>query len=79
MARHLKQGKSADEVALEDAKIREVVEGILDDISSNGDSALRDYSERFDKWSPESFRLSAEGLKGGGEPRCAAGIEEKKI
>ena len=42
MARHLKQGKSADEVALEDAKIREVVEGILDDISSNGDIALRD-------------------------------------
>ena len=63
MARHLKQGKSADEVALEDAKIREVVEGILDDISSNGDSALRDYSERFDKWSPESFRLSAEDIK----------------
>ena len=63
MARHLKQGKSADEVALEDAKIREVVEGILDDINSNGDRALRDYSERFDQWSPESFRLSAEDIK----------------
>lgn len=63
MARHLKQGKSADEVALEDAKIREVVESILDDISSNGDRALRDYSERFDQWSPESFRLSTEEIK----------------
>ena len=63
MARYLKQGKSADEVALEEAKIRQTVESILQDISSRGDEALRDFSERFDQWSPESFRLSADDIK----------------
>ena len=63
MARYLKQGKSADEVALEEAKIRQTVENILQDISSRGDEALRYFSERFDQWSPESFRLSADEIK----------------
>ena len=64
MARYLKKGKSAAEVALEDAKIRRTVDQILTDIDSRGDGALRQYSERFDQWSPESFRLSAEEIKG---------------
>ena len=68
MARYLKQGKPPDEIAQEDAKIRQAVEGIIEDISTRGDDALRDYSERFDKWSPESFRLSAEETRGGNIP-----------
>ena len=52
MARYLKEGKSPDEVAQEDAKIRQAVEEIIDDIGARGDAALRDYSERFDQWSP---------------------------
>ena len=64
MARYLKKGKSAEEVALEDAQIRRTVEQILTDIGSRGDRALRQYSERFDRWSPESFRLSAAEIKG---------------
>ena len=31
---------------------------VLDDIRTNGDSAVRTYSEQFDRWAPESFRLS---------------------
>jgi sulfopropanediol 3-dehydrogenase len=42
-----------------DAKVRATVEGILGDIKTRGDDAVRDLSEKFDKWSPESFRLSA--------------------
>jgi sulfopropanediol 3-dehydrogenase len=42
-----------------DAKVRATVEGILSEIKARGDDAVRDLSERFDKWSPESFRLSA--------------------
>ncbi|MED5536106.1 MAG: histidinol dehydrogenase [Pseudomonadota bacterium] len=63
MARYLKQGKSADEVALEEAKIRQTVESILQQINARGDEALRDFSEQFDQWSPESFRLSADEIK----------------
>ena len=58
MARYLKQGKSLNEIALEDAKIRQTVENILHEISSHGDKSLRDFSQQFDKWSPESFQLS---------------------
>lgn len=58
MAKYLKRGQDSNAVAANDAKVRATVEGILADIESRGDAAVRDLSERFDKWSPESFRLS---------------------
>ncbi|MEM7279363.1 MAG: histidinol dehydrogenase [Pseudomonadota bacterium] len=58
MARHIKEGISVDEALTQDAKVRGIVEGILANIESNGDAAIREYSQQFDKWSPESFRLS---------------------
>src|SRR6478609_1576429 len=39
-------------------QVVETVSRVLDDIRSNGDSAVRTYSEQFDRWAPESFRLS---------------------
>ena len=59
MIRHLKQGISAADDAAEQTKVRATVEGIIADIERRGDAAVREYSERFDKWSPPSFRLSA--------------------
>jgi len=59
MARHLKRGRDAKEVAANDAKVRATVEGILSDVETRGDAALRELSEKFDKWSPKNFRLSA--------------------
>ncbi|PYI00342.1 histidinol dehydrogenase 1 [Aspergillus sclerotiicarbonarius CBS 121057] len=35
-----------------------VVKGVIDDVRATGDAAVRKYSERFDKWSPASFKLS---------------------
>ncbi len=35
----------------------ETVSRVLEDIRANGDSAVRKYSEQFDKWTPNSFRL----------------------
>ena len=58
MARYLKQGKDAEEVAEDDAKTRQIVEGILSDVEQKGDAAVRELSAKFDNWSPESFRLS---------------------
>jgi sulfopropanediol 3-dehydrogenase len=40
-----------------------VVEGILADVEARGDVAVRDLSERLDKWSPASFRLSTEQIE----------------
>jgi len=42
-----------------DTKVRETVEQILNDVRSRGDSAVRELSENFDKWSPENFRLTS--------------------
>ncbi|KAK3901574.1 histidinol dehydrogenase [Staphylotrichum tortipilum] len=40
------------------ADIPAIVQGVIDAIRAEGDAAVRLYSEKFDKWSPESFRLS---------------------
>jgi sulfopropanediol 3-dehydrogenase len=58
MAKYLKQGLGQDEVDEADAKVRAQVENILADIQARGDGAVREFSEKFDSWSPDSFRLS---------------------
>lgn len=63
MARWLKHGVDADTKQKIDAQVRSTVEGILQDIEGRGDAALRELSERFDKWSPPSFRLSPEEIR----------------
>ncbi|PYH88042.1 histidinol dehydrogenase [Aspergillus ellipticus CBS 707.79] len=35
-----------------------IVKGVIDDVRANGDMAVRKYSEKFDQWSPPSFKLS---------------------
>jgi sulfopropanediol 3-dehydrogenase len=38
--------------------VRETVTAVIADVRKRGDAAVREYSQKFDKWSPESFRLS---------------------
>ncbi|OAA57633.1 histidinol dehydrogenase [Niveomyces insectorum RCEF 264] len=35
-----------------------IVKSVIDSIRKNGDSAVREYSEKFDKWTPASFQLT---------------------
>ena len=58
MARYLKTGMTADAVETEDAKVRQIVEDVLKDIRARGDAAVREYSAKFDKWSPPTYRLT---------------------
>jgi sulfopropanediol 3-dehydrogenase len=58
MIRYLKTGQTAEVTAEKQAEARRTVEGILENIAKNGERAVREYSQKFDKWSPESFRLS---------------------
>jgi sulfopropanediol 3-dehydrogenase len=44
------------------ADVTEVVAAVIDDVRRRGDDAVRQYSEKFDHWSPESFRLSPEQI-----------------
>jgi sulfopropanediol 3-dehydrogenase len=59
---HIKQAGLAGERAEADAKVRHTVETIIAEVAARGDAAVRELSERFDKWSPPSFRLSADEI-----------------
>ena len=63
MIRYLKEGKTQEELTLSNQQIKKIVEDILADIESRGDDAIRDYSEKFDKWTPKSFRLSKSDIQ----------------
>ena len=48
-------------------EIRSTVSTIISDVEREGDAAVRRYSERFDEWSPPSFRVSADEIRRAGE------------
>ena len=56
--RYIKEGKSALERSEDDAKVRQIVEVTLKDIETRGDAAVRELAEKFDDYSPDSYRLS---------------------
>lgn len=58
MAVYLKRGLEPEAIRAAGAKVSETVREILADLEARGDQALRDYSQRFDRWGPPSFRLS---------------------
>mgnify|MGYP001205792099 FL=1 len=62
MIKYLKQGKRAEEKAIDNQKVKGIVENIISDIERRGDEAVSQYSGQFDKWTPESFRLSREEI-----------------
>ena len=58
MAQVLKRGRDADAKADDDAKVRATVEGILKDIETRGDAAVRELSVKFDGWDRTDYRLT---------------------
>ncbi len=71
---NLKSGQSIQEKSNQDQQVRNIVEDIIKNIETNGDDAVREYSEKFDQWNPESFRLSKDQIKA-----CYAELNEKLI
>jgi sulfopropanediol 3-dehydrogenase len=45
-----------------DAAVKSVVTEILNAVRAEGDAAVRRYSEKLDRWSPKSFKLSPEEI-----------------
>ncbi|MDE1166674.1 MAG: histidinol dehydrogenase [Pseudomonas sp.] len=58
MAYYLKTSTTQPAGEADTTQVRRTVEQMIADISARGDAAVHEYSERFDKWSPASFRLS---------------------
>jgi sulfopropanediol 3-dehydrogenase len=63
MPRHIKTAALAGQQEEADAKVRGAVEAIIADVKVRGDEAVRELSDRFDKWSPRSFRLSGDEIR----------------
>lgn len=62
MAKFIKAGMKTENIQEDDKKVREIVSSTLENIELNGDKAVRELSEKFDKWSPESFKLTREQI-----------------
>ena len=62
--KYLKKGKTAADKAIDDAEVSEVVKNTLKVIEEKGDSAVREFSEKFDNYSPESYKLSSAEIDG---------------
>ena len=74
MIRKLKDGMNAEQAASNNAKTKEIVEGILADIESRGDAAVLEYAAKFDKWDKPTFRLSREEID-----ECYTQLDEQTI
>jgi len=76
MATHLKR-RIAKEVTDElDRKVRKTVEDILDDVRKRGDAAVREYSEKFDKWAPKRLaKAEIDAILGKVPPQTVADIK----
>ena len=75
----LKQSKSDSEKAQEDAKVRSVVEATLADVEARGDIAVRALSEKFDGYSPDSFRLSPSEIEAAIQKVSASDMHDIKF
>ncbi len=58
MAKIIKPGIAQAAQHNADQQVRATVEGILSEVQTRGDAAVREYSAKFDKWSPPAFKLS---------------------
>jgi sulfopropanediol 3-dehydrogenase len=74
MIKYLKKSKPEIEKIEDDRKVRTSVEEILSKIKKDGDDAIRLYSEKFDNYSPNSFRLSDTQIK-----ECLTKVSSKDL
>jgi histidinol dehydrogenase len=58
MVQYLKSKAASAKSTSPQETVSAVVKRVIETIRSDGDSAVRRYSQKFDKWSPTSFKLS---------------------
>jgi sulfopropanediol 3-dehydrogenase len=60
---YLKTAQPSEQDTARLQSVQETVTRVIADVRSRGDEAVREYSERFDGWSPTSFRLTTEEIE----------------
>lgn len=74
MALYLKEAK---EKPVEDlTAVRETVRSIIDKVRAEGEAGVRYYSEKFDSWAPESFKISQDEIVAAKSKLPASMIED---
>lgn len=63
MLKYIKESKPDSIISEDKQSIEDTVHSILSDIRKNGHTAVQNYSEKFDKWRPESFKLSKKDIE----------------
>ncbi|WP_437883929.1 histidinol dehydrogenase [Pseudomonas sp. LRF_L74] len=79
MIKYLKKGKPAEVKAELNNQVRSTVEQIIRAVEERGEAAVREYSEKFDKWNPPSLRLSAEEIQACIDSLSPQAIEDIKF
>jgi len=74
MIRVLKPGRDAQQKAADARQVGSIVEAILADVEQRGDAAVRPLSEKYDQWSPPSFRLSKAEIDA-----CVASLQPREL
>jgi len=74
MINYLKKGKQEGEKKEFLQQVKTTVETIIEDIENNGDAAVAQYSEKFDRWNPQSFKLSKDDIA-----KCYEQVEDSVI
>lgn len=73
MAIWLKKGAVSDTV-VQDRKVRDTVEAILEDVRARGDEAVRELSIKFDGWDRGDYRLTNAEIKA-----CLADLSQRDL
>jgi sulfopropanediol 3-dehydrogenase len=60
---HVKRATAPLSTVAGDPDVVKVVSDVIADVRERGDGAVRQYSEKFDQWSPPDFRLSPEEIE----------------
>jgi sulfopropanediol 3-dehydrogenase len=61
MSEYLK--KAPPKAAADVAQVRDIVAGIIADVRTRGLDAVREYSRKFDRWDPPSFKVASEEIE----------------
>jgi len=63
MIKYLKKGLPEAERAVEKSNVKDIVAQSLAQIESKGDAAVREMSQNFDNYVPNSFRLGEDDIQ----------------
>ena len=60
---YIKKGIEPEESSYNQAEVQQIVASILAEVAEKKEEAVRTFSQKYDQWNPDSFRLSTEDIQ----------------